>query len=389
MLAAPDPPAEPDDAQVTWRAVEPVYDRVSLHDGPERLTADLAPLTAGQRALLALHWTIAEVCNGGFDQYFDNATGALAAEAAQGARRVGAARTAGVIEAAMRAYAAGASPPPARARALDERFHRLIDTELYPRAAAYVRAQPGEFAAAGAGVAPAAPPPAPPPIVLFDRGVVPSDFNLEPLYVRCTAAAEAYRRLGGRASDVMLLGPAPEARVRRVEAQLQATLPPTLRALFLACEAGHFEWSLPPEATAGLGASSPVASGRLTWDLGLLWHCEQLRRAWVKDDFRDRGLPENHQWQDALCVAHLGGGEFLAVDLRSATGEGVVLLHPRREGLHGVELAPTFAAFLDRWSRLGCPGPEPAQLAPFVTRGRGLDPDGAAAAAWRGALAAG
>jgi hypothetical protein len=162
LRVSPDVLREADDGQLAWRVIAPAYDAVNIYDGPAALDADLAPLTPGQRALLALHWTVGEVCNGGFDQYFVNATGDLALEALAGLRRVGAAETAALLERVLGAFPGG--PPPrdreARAEAMgaldddaraalfeefDERFYALMDAELYPRAAAYVRAHPEEF----------------------------------------------------------------------------------------------------------------------------------------------------------------------------------------------------------------------------------------------------
>jgi Domain of unknown function (DUF4375) len=48
-------------------------------------------LTAGQRALYALHWMRSEVDNGGFHQYLYNPTGMLANDALRGAELIGAA----------------------------------------------------------------------------------------------------------------------------------------------------------------------------------------------------------------------------------------------------------------------------------------------------------
>jgi len=79
-----------DDADLAWRCIERAYEMVSIHDGPAVLDAGMARLTAGQRALLALHWIAGEVCNGGFDQFFMNPTGDIAAEALSGFRRIGA-----------------------------------------------------------------------------------------------------------------------------------------------------------------------------------------------------------------------------------------------------------------------------------------------------------
>jgi hypothetical protein len=162
LRIAPDVLSEADDATLAWRVIEPACGAVNIYDGPAALDADLASLTAGQRALLALHWTVAEVCNGGFDQYFVNATADLAPEALAGFRRIGADRTAALLERALAAFPGG---PPSRDREarmsaldaldgderdalfeeFDERFYELMDAELYPRAATYVRAHPEEF----------------------------------------------------------------------------------------------------------------------------------------------------------------------------------------------------------------------------------------------------
>ncbi len=48
-------------------------------------------------------------------------------------------------------------------------------------------------------------------------------------------------------------------------------------------------------------------------------------------------------------------------------------------------LAPSFLEFVDRWSQLAFAGPEDWLLLPFMGAD-GLDPDGAAARAWRAAV---
>ena len=151
-----------DDADLAWRCIERAYEMVSIHDGPAVLDAGMARLTAGQRALLALHWIAGEVCNGGFDQFFMNPTGDIAAEALSGFRRIGATGGSELMVEVFRAFPGG--PPPRdqewRIAALDalnddarddlfeefdDRFYTLMDSELYPRAAAYVRSHPEEF----------------------------------------------------------------------------------------------------------------------------------------------------------------------------------------------------------------------------------------------------
>ena len=147
---------------LVWRVIEPAYDAVSIHDGAEVLDSQLASLTAGQRALLALHWTGSEVSNGGFDQYFTNPTGDLADEALAGFKRIGAQRTAQLLEQVLAAFPGGAPPRDADTRLemldamndedrdglfeqFDQQFYDLLDAEIYETASAYIRAHPNEF----------------------------------------------------------------------------------------------------------------------------------------------------------------------------------------------------------------------------------------------------
>lgn len=153
-----------DDAELAWRVIEPAYDAVSVHDGPDALGAQLRRLTAGQRALLALHWCVAETMNGGLDQFLTNPSGLLADEARAGFERIGVPEAARLLDdaralLASRPAAAAPEDPEldeaadadrfeaylARYEPLEERFYALVDATLYPRAAAYVRAHPDEF----------------------------------------------------------------------------------------------------------------------------------------------------------------------------------------------------------------------------------------------------
>jgi hypothetical protein len=153
-----------DDAELAWQVIAPAYDAVSLYDGPAALASQLRPLTGGQRALLALHWCVSETTNGGFDQFFTNPSGLLADEARAAFERIGVPEAARLLD---EARALLASRPPeadpddpaydeaddadrfdaylAQYEPLEERFYALVDAEIYPQAAACVRAHPGEF----------------------------------------------------------------------------------------------------------------------------------------------------------------------------------------------------------------------------------------------------
>jgi len=58
-----------------FAVIEPVFLSVSIYDGPERYEEDLANFSTEQRLVLAYHWYLSEVNNGGHDQFYYNSTG--------------------------------------------------------------------------------------------------------------------------------------------------------------------------------------------------------------------------------------------------------------------------------------------------------------------------
>ena len=155
---------EEDDAALTWRVIERVYDAVGLYDEPAAVARDLERFSPGQRALLAMHWCVSETLNGGFDQFFTNPSGVLTDEALSGFQRIGVPEATRILQAAR---ALLPSRPPdvdtrspefdeadeadrfdtylAQYEPLQDRFFALIDGELYAQAARYVRSHPEEF----------------------------------------------------------------------------------------------------------------------------------------------------------------------------------------------------------------------------------------------------
>lgn len=164
LRVSPDTLAEQDEAELTWRVIAPAYESISIHDGAGALERDLERLTPGQRALVALHWCVAEVLNGGFDQFFTNPSGLLTDEALVGFERIGVPQATSILRAARdilvsRPPEANTDSPDfdeadeadrfdaylARYEPLQEAFETLVDGELYPRAAEYVRSHAQEF----------------------------------------------------------------------------------------------------------------------------------------------------------------------------------------------------------------------------------------------------
>jgi len=103
-----------DVAEVAWKVIEPMWGLLKTPYEPDERLQTVA--TPGQRAFYVLHWTISEVSNGGFHQYFYNSTGYLAPEAITGAELLGASEYANVIRRATSIF-----PSEEALRDLDQR----------------------------------------------------------------------------------------------------------------------------------------------------------------------------------------------------------------------------------------------------------------------------
>jgi len=89
---------ERDPAQLAWLAIEPIWDQVDHSGTPDAVDAQLAQLSASQRALLAIHVCVGEVTNGGFEQFFSDPSGVLTREAREGFVLVGEQGMASIID---------------------------------------------------------------------------------------------------------------------------------------------------------------------------------------------------------------------------------------------------------------------------------------------------
>lgn len=147
------------DANVYFALVEPHFERVSIYDGPEVFLREYQKTPERARHLLAAHWCVSEVSNGGFLQFFSGAAGVLAPEAIAGFEAIGLAKNAQILRKVMRVF--GASYPrqaPARGTVI-ERLKKRAAKKAGPfdaddaRFFAALKAQPGGFDAAAAAYA--------------------------------------------------------------------------------------------------------------------------------------------------------------------------------------------------------------------------------------------
>jgi hypothetical protein len=84
--------------------VEPVWDKISIYDGPERFLLEFGKAPQKSRTLFAAHWAQSEIMNGGLGQFFSNSTGVLAPEAVEAFRELGMPRCASILSDSMRFF---------------------------------------------------------------------------------------------------------------------------------------------------------------------------------------------------------------------------------------------------------------------------------------------
>jgi len=92
----------------SWAAIEPLWWSVSIYDGLDRYERDLKNFSSQQRHVFACHWYLAEVNNGGHDQFYSNSTGIVWRDALLGFRAMGLPQFAEIIAESARRM--GGSP---------------------------------------------------------------------------------------------------------------------------------------------------------------------------------------------------------------------------------------------------------------------------------------
>lgn len=152
-----------EDNVLAWAGIELVFDAASIYDGPEVLDDDLRYATPEQRAIHAIWWTQSEVRNGGFSQYFGNATGVVWPHFVAGIFAIGARQMSNVIDVVEHAFPNASVPRDRHTRDIalehadydalsraDDAFYELLDAELWPAVGRFIRTRlPAFFELAG------------------------------------------------------------------------------------------------------------------------------------------------------------------------------------------------------------------------------------------------
>jgi hypothetical protein len=196
------------------------------------------------------------------------------------------------------------------------------------------------------------------------------------------ATLTACRGKGGVTHDLVIHPSATATEISKIENDLEMTLPPDLRRVFLEFSSGvSFYWSLPEEAALPTGLEE-VLWGWCEWGLGEVFTGERERR----DVYIASPVTEETEglrvWKDKVCFHPIVNGDWLALDLSFEPPPVVYLSHEYSEA-HGQFLGSSFVDFMDRWTRLGCPGPEEWVLSAFLEPGGGgLEPDSPKGGEW-------
>ena len=82
--------------------IEPMWFTVSIYDDEQRYNADLSKYSLPQRYIFAIQWYLAEVYNGGHDQFFFNSTGIVWRDALEDFRVIGMEKCADILDEAAR-----------------------------------------------------------------------------------------------------------------------------------------------------------------------------------------------------------------------------------------------------------------------------------------------
>ncbi|MCX8109335.1 MAG: DMP19 family protein [Verrucomicrobiae bacterium] len=84
-----------------WDQTEEAFDVVHIYQTYDAFKQCAAKYPEWRIDILAVHWTISEVLNGGLQQYFSNSTGIHAPEAVIGSQRIGKPELALTLQKAM------------------------------------------------------------------------------------------------------------------------------------------------------------------------------------------------------------------------------------------------------------------------------------------------
>jgi hypothetical protein len=202
---------------------------------------------------------------------------------------------------------------------------------------------------------------------------------------RWRTVLKAIEELDGDVEPLEILERATNEQIVTVEQKLGMELPECLKTVLMNFSAGvNFTWYLPDDLELPMGMEG-ISSGTCSWDIDKLVEIEEDRKSWIENCFSNEKDHYDQLWHNKLAFMEVANGDLIAFDLKDYPKKApvVYLSHDDGEG-HGCILGNDFIDFIDKWTLLGCVGPEDWQMTPFIDSPEtGLDPDGQNARVWR------
>ncbi|MBP89732.1 MAG: SMI1/KNR4 family protein [Planctomycetaceae bacterium] len=197
-------------------------------------------------------------------------------------------------------------------------------------------------------------------------------------------ALAACKSHGGSAEPLATGPPATSKEIEAIEKEVGSKLPKSLR-LIITSYSGEVQvsWQLPDEAQRP-ETFREIFSGGISWSLKRIKEAENERRGWQKNVFADPKDEYDAVWHNKLGFMQVPNGDVIAFDLKGGDDPPVVYLSHEDGECHGYRLGDNFIDFVDRWTRIGCPGPEDWQMSPFLASPQsGFGTDSTNASEWR------
>ncbi|KQL43665.1 hypothetical protein AN963_29940 [Brevibacillus choshinensis] len=192
--------------------------------------------------------------------------------------------------------------------------------------------------------------------------------------------------IGGDIEEVLVTKPATLQQVEEIEKKLGVKLPLSFRETLLQFSSKiQISWSLMEDVE--LIVECPQEYRKFNcdfgWDLKDLIRINRFKNIFIKEYHMNTDDPISKVWHNKLIFCDVGKGDFLAFDLTEGPDCPVVYLSRNNIQGHGYLLGKNFIDFMDRWTAIGCLGPDFSQINRFISSStKQLDPNGTYAKKW-------
>jgi len=108
-----------------------------------------------------------------------------------------------------------------------------------------------------------------------------------------------------------------------------------------------------------------VSSGWCYWDLDQLKDINHYKNELVQTCFIELDVPGAEQLLSTFAFLTVPNGDYLLIDMQAPDAPIIYLSH-EMDKMHGCRLGNSFIDFIEKWTLIGCVGPEDWQFEPFI-----------------------